>query len=275
MTWPTRWVRTHLRRITTGGGRRMRSTCLTSKTASSPGPRPSGNGGFIRPSIATTSSCCTTASTRGPSPQGPLKGPGHRFGPDHPHRGDEGRHLRREVPRPAPGVRPLPQAGERPGPRPARRHRRGRRRPEGEPDAGRGVSWPRVLRGRAEARPVARPRSALVRRDLAAEDDLAEILGDQRPPLLSEPDLSRGSRSLLQAMATGCVVLGQRRSAHVREDRSEPGVDGLLAPPERTRRLARAGEIEVLDDPAGHSPGMGAVSAGGRARAVRSRGHLA
>ena len=98
------------RPTSTGGGRWPRSSCSTWSRRRWPGRPPTGSASSSRPSTATTSWSCTTASTPAASPvvlarRGDRPAVDRR--PGDPRR-DAGRQLRRPVARPAPRLRPIP-----------------------------------------------------------------------------------------------------------------------------------------------------------------------
>ena len=133
MTSPTRRAPRPRPPTTTGGGPRTPSTSSTSRMASSPGPRPSGSAGSIRPSVSRRLLRPPRRRRRpGVRPSSPTRGLGSSPGGRCP-TGTKVITFVAKCRRPTPRVRPLPQAGECLDARAEGRRRGGRRRPEGRP----------------------------------------------------------------------------------------------------------------------------------------------
>ena len=170
-------------------------------------------------------------------------------------RGDARRQLRGPIARPPPRLRPVLARGQRLAPRPRRRDLRGRGRPGRPARAGHPFPQPRL------SRPPARHLSRRsipsgsgswggvtpgVVREVLAASDLHLAPGRPYPV----------ARSLLEAMAAGCVVLASDTAPH-REVLSH-GQTGLLADP---------ADPERSDPPGAGGPGRpGRASAPGRRR---------
>ena len=224
---------------------------------------PPGSATCTRPSIATTSSSCTTASTPGASPGRGRRAPRDRR--PHDPAGDEGRQLRGRQPGPPPRLRPLPRAGQPADPGAIRTCSciavgRRRRRADGSTCG----STARTTRHTCSGQTPPRDPSRLWRLGTASQEVVAEVLAASDLHVYPSRPYAV-SRSLLEAMASGCVVLAWDADAGPRVPRGR-----------RDRAARRPGDPDAAGegawtssaDPAAYRP-LGEAAAARGPRAVR------